>query len=117
MLSLTHAKLSQALASALDAISQAQTRAAETQITNRQLTARLLTLTEKQKKERRRAAGENDERYIGVEREMREAKAKWEIMRNSVQSIIVGSGVDWSSDKRLRAAVLACGDEVEDDDW
>lgn len=117
MLSLTHANLSQVLASALDAISQTQTGVADAQLTNRQLTARLLTLTDKRKKERRRAAGENNERYIEVEKGMRDAKAKWEVMRNSVQSIIVGSGIDWSSDKRLRAAVLACGDEVEDDDW
>lgn len=117
MLSLTHANLSQALASTLDAISQTQARTADAEFTNRQLTARLLTLTEKRKKERRRIAGENDGRYSEAEREMRAAKVKWEVMRNALQSIIVGSGIDWSSDKRLRAAVLACGEEVEDDDW
>lgn len=117
ILSLTHANLSQVLASTLDTVSQTQARVADTQLANRQLTARLLMLTEKRKKERRRVAGENDERYIKAEKEMREAKIKWEVMRNVVQSIIVGSGIDWNSDKRLRAAVLACGEEIEDDDW
>lgn len=117
ILSLTHANLSQVLTSTLDTVSQTQARVADTQLANRQLTARLLMLTEKRKKERRRVAGENDERYIEAEKEMREAKIKWEVMRNVVQSIIVGSGIDWNSDKRLRAAVLACGEEVEDDDW
>lgn len=117
MLSLTHANLSQVLTSTLDAISQTQARIADAQVTNRQLTARLLTLTEKRKKERHRIAGENNERYVEAEKELKEAKIKWEVMRNAVQSIIVGSGVDWSSDKRLRAAVLACGEDIEDDYW
>lgn len=117
MLSLTHANLSQILASTLDAISQTQAAIADAQVANRQLTSRLLTLTEKRKKERRRAAGENDERYTEAAKELKDVKVKWEIMRNAVQAVIVGSGVDWSSDKRLREAVLACGEEVEDDDW
>lgn len=116
MLSLTHANLSQVLTSTLDNISQTQAAIADARETNRQLAARLLALTEKREKERRRAAGERDERYDQTEKDLKNAKVRWEIMRNAVQAIIVGSGVDWTGDVRLRKTVLACGEDVMDDD-
>ncbi|KAI5838617.1 centromere protein H (CENP-H)-domain-containing protein [Morchella snyderi] len=116
MLSLTHANLSQVLTSTLDNISQTQAAIADALETNRQLAARLLALTEKRKKERRRVAGERDERYDEAEKDLKNAKVRWEIMRNAVQAIIVGSGVDWAGDARLRKTVLACGEDVRDDD-
>lgn len=116
MLSLTHANLSQVLTSTLDNISQTQAAIADARETNRQLAARLLALTEKRKKERRRAAGGRDERYDEAEKDLKNAKVRWEIMRNAVQAIIVGSGVDWTGDARLRKTVLACGEDMMDDD-
>lgn len=117
MLSLTHANLSQVLTSTLDSISQTQVAIADARETNSQLAARLLTLAERRKKERRRIAGERDERYGEAEKDLNEAKVRWEIMRNAVQAIIVGSGVDWAGDARLRKTVLACGEDMRDDDW
>ena len=50
------------------------------------------------------------EAYREAEEALREARMKWEVMRNTVQAVIVGSGVDWARDERLREAVMACGD-------
>ncbi|RPB01998.1 hypothetical protein L873DRAFT_1802848 [Choiromyces venosus 120613-1] len=112
VLSVTHANLSHVLNTSLETLSKLQASNTNAQILNRQLTARLLTLSEKKKKIRD-AAARDDQGYRDAEEALREAKIKWEVMRNAVQAIIVGSGVDWVSDKKLRETVLSCGEELE----
>ncbi|KAG0636145.1 centromere protein H (CENP-H)-domain-containing protein [Tuber brumale] len=112
VLSVTHANLSHVLGASLETLSKLQASNTNAQVLNRQLTARLLTLSEKQKKTREVVA-RDDQRYRDAEEALRETKIKWEVMRNAVQAIIVGSGVDWVGDKRLRDTVLSCGEEPE----
>jgi hypothetical protein len=109
-LSVTHANLSRALSTALESLSQVQTSHAAAQALNRQLTARLLTLSAERDKKSRETAASKSEAYREAEEALREARVKWEVMRNTVQAVIVGSGVDWVRDARLRDVVLDCGD-------
>ncbi|PUU75919.1 centromere protein H (CENP-H)-domain-containing protein [Tuber borchii] len=112
VLSVTHANLSHVLGASLETLSKLQASNKNAQVLNRQLTARLLTLTEKKKKARQ-AVARDDQGYRAAEEALREAKIKWEVMRNTLQAIIVGSGVDWVGDKKLRDTVLSCGEELE----
>lgn len=100
------------LSTSLETLSKLQASNENAQVLNRQLTARLLTLTEKKKKARE-AVARDDQGYRAAEEALREAKIKWEVMRNTLQAIIVGSGVDWVGDKKLRDTVLSCGEELE----
>ncbi|PWW73910.1 hypothetical protein C7212DRAFT_299209 [Tuber magnatum] len=112
VLSVTHANLSHVLGTSLETLSKLQVSNTNAQVLNRQLTTRLLTLSERKKKARD-AVARDDQGYRDAEEALRETKIKWEVMRNAVQAIIVGSGVDWVGDKKLRDTVLSCGEEPE----
>jgi hypothetical protein len=112
VLSVTHANLSHVLGASRETLSKLQASNTNAQVLNRQLAARLLKLSEKQKKTREVVA-RDDQGYRDAQVVLWETKIKWEVMRNAVQAIIVGSGVDWAGDKRLRDTVLSCGEELE----
>lgn len=109
-LSVTHANLSRVLSTAFETLSRTQTARIAAQTLNRQLTARLIAVVREQDKNQRAEGAQKSEAYREAEEALREARMKWEVMRNTVQAVIIGSGVDWVRDERLRETVMACGD-------
>lgn len=108
-LSLTHASLSHVLQTLSTQLSATETAYRAAQEVNRDLAQRMLAVAAERKAEARANRGEE---YKEAVRELRETRVRWDIMRNVVQAVVVGSGVDWCRDERLCAVVLACGEEV-----
>ena len=79
---------------------------------NQDLVAQLLELTAqdsswREKLQDAKLASELE----SLEAELKTKKAKWETMKNIASAIVVGSGLNWADDDKLRALVL---DESDD---
>ncbi|KAI5788412.1 centromere protein H (CENP-H)-domain-containing protein [Geopyxis carbonaria] len=107
-LSLTHANISHLLTEALKNLSEAEVKYCQLQEQNKVLASRLLELSRQQQEELKKQQGPG---YEVAERDLKEAKKKWNMVKEVLQAIIVSSGVDWSRDEKLRTLVLTCGEE------
>lgn len=48
-----------------------------------------------------------------AEREMRDARRRWRVMKGVAAGVVVGSGVDWAEDEGLRGLVMGADDDEE----
>ncbi|KAI5805489.1 hypothetical protein DFH27DRAFT_599992 [Peziza echinospora] len=86
--------------------------------TNRALTSHLLTLTTLLSAASTKSHIRDPALLALVEdaeAQLREARMRWEVARNVVQGVVVGSGVDWVrvEEGRVRELMLKAGEEVE----
>lgn len=95
-----------------DSLLEAQTENRRVMKKNQELASTLLSLAAES------TAGERDEisnpelkRQLGaLEEEIEVGKSKWIILKSVISAVIVGSGVDWARDERLRELVMDDGD-------
>ncbi|KAK8246886.1 hypothetical protein HDK90DRAFT_24130 [Phyllosticta capitalensis] len=53
------------------------------------------------------------EELEAAEREMRDARRRWRVMKGVAAGVVVGSGVDWAEDEGLRGLVMGADDDEE----
>lgn len=109
---MAHTNISSDLKSTFDSLLEAQTENRRVMKKNQELASTLLSLAAES------TAGERDEitdpelkRQLGaLEDEIEVGKSKWIILKSVISAVIVGSGVDWARDERLRELVMDDGD-------
>ena len=80
---------------------------------NVQLTSELFELAEEVNKKQAAQLddAEMQERIAGLEREMKQSRRNWRVIKGVASGIIAGSGVDWARDSKLRDIVLDAATE------
>lgn len=80
---------------------------------NRELVRQLLELTKQDSSWRERL---DDPELLSqldeLEVDLKGRKAQWETMKNIASAVVVGSGLDWAGDDKLRALVLDESDDI-----
>jgi hypothetical protein len=112
VLSMAHTNISSDLKSTLDSLLEAQTENRNAMRKNQELASVLLGLAQESED------GDRDEitdpelkRHLeDLEGEIGVGKSKWIILKNVMSAVVVGSGVDWARDERLRELVVDDGD-------
>lgn len=79
---------------------------------NQELASSLLSLAEESEVEERDETSnpELKRQLEDLEGEIQVGKSKWTILKNVISAVIVGSGVDWARDERLRELVTDDGE-------
>lgn len=107
VLSMVHENLANAQASILAALSDAEVETMQATQTNQELVSQLLHLTSQQSSWRDEVDDDSLRSQIEeVEKEGKKARAQRDRIKEVVSAVIVGSGVDWARDERLRQLVL-----------
>ena len=112
VLSMAHTNISSDLKSTLDSLLEAQTENRNAMRKNQELASVLLGLAQESED------GDRDEitdpelkRHLeDLEGEIGVGKSKWIILKSVIGAVVVGSGVDWARDERLRELVVDDGD-------
>lgn len=112
VLSTAHTNISSDLKSTLDSLLEAQTENRNAMRKNQGLASILLSLAEESKD------GDRDEitdpelkrQLEDLDGEIGVGKSKWIILKSVISAVVVGSGVDWARDERLRELVVDDGD-------
>src|SRR3954453_182911 len=80
---------------------------------NQELVRQLLELTKQDSSWRERL---DDPELLSqldeLEVDLKGRKAQWETMKNIASAVVVGSGLDWADDDKLRALVLDESDDI-----
>ena len=112
VLSMAHTNISSDLKSTLDSLLEAETENRVAMRKNQELASSLLSLVEDAK-----AEGNDDIVNPELKRQLEElegendvGKSKWMILKSVISAVVVGSGVDWARDDRLRQLVVDDGD-------
>lgn len=107
VLSLVLENLTNAQASILAALSDTEVETMQATHANQELASQLLRLTSQQSSWRDEMDDDSLRSQIeAVEKEGKEARAQRDRIKEVVSAVIVGSGVDWARDERLRQLVL-----------
>lgn len=109
---MAHTNLSSNLKSTLDSLLEAETESRIAMNKNQELASSLLSLAEESKVEERDEASnpELKRQLEDLEGEMKVGRSKWTILKSVISAVIVGSGVDWARDERLRELVTDDGE-------
>jgi len=112
VLSMAHTNLSSNLKSTLDSLLEAETENRIAMKKNQELASSLLSLAEESEVEERDETSnpELKRQLEDLEGEIQVGKSKWTILKNVISAVIVGSGVDWARDERLRELVTDDGE-------
>lgn len=83
---------------------------------NAALVREVRELVGKVKEERGRGLGvkELEGKIEGARKQEEDARRQWRIMKSVVRGVVVGSGVDWVGDEKLRELVLDAEDEEKE---
>lgn len=106
VLSVVHESLHASQRATLRELSSLEVENRRIHETNRGLVRRLLDLTEPEGSWREQLDDpELQGQLDALEREQRQSQARWDVIKNVVSAVVVGSGVDWT-DERLSELVL-----------
>ncbi|KAL2000365.1 hypothetical protein VTN02DRAFT_3215 [Thermoascus thermophilus] len=108
LLSLIHENLATAHAATLEALSDAEVENTHLTQRNRELVRTLLELTRHDDARWREEIEDADLRaqLAALEADYGKRRARWETLKGIASAAVVGSGVDWARDDRLRELVL-----------
>ena len=114
MLSIAHTNLSSSLSDSSAALTNLETENILTSRRNVGLTKTLLDLAEEAKSQDKEHI--QDQKSLSqlevLEKELQFRRSRWRTMKNVVSAMIVGSGIDWVRDAKLRALVIDDEDEI-----
>lgn len=107
VLSLVQENLANTRAGTLEALSNAEVENIRMVEKNRTLASQLLELTAQEESWRDRVDDEVLKAQIEeVENEYKKTRAQRDTLKNVISAMVVGSGVDWARDEKLRDLVL-----------
>jgi len=114
LLSIAHTHLSSSLSNSSSALTNLETENILTSRKNVGLTKALLDLVEEAKSQDKGHI--RDQKSLSqlevLEKELLFRRSRWRTMKNVVSAVIVGSGIDWVRDARLRQLVVDDEDEM-----
>lgn len=112
MLALAHENLAAANDLVLKQLSNSAVENLQLNKENQELVRQLLELTRQDDSWRERLQDADLASQLDdLEADLKTRKAKWETMKNIASAMVVGSGLNWADDEKLRALVL---DESDD---
>lgn len=107
LLSLIQENLATAHAATLEALSNAEVENMRVNKKNQELARTLLDLTSHDSRWKERIEDEGLKAQLEeLEAEHKKRRARWETIKSIASAAVVGSGVDWARDDRLRELVL-----------
>ncbi|KAI9786641.1 MAG: hypothetical protein M1839_006192 [Geoglossum umbratile] len=114
LLSIAHTNLSSSVSDASAALTDLETENILTSRKNVGLTKTLLGLAEEAKSQDKEHI--KDQKSLSqlevLERELQFRRSRWRTMKNVVSATIVGSGIDWARNAKLRQLVIDDEDEI-----
>jgi hypothetical protein len=107
LLSLVHENLATAQASALESLSNTEVDNLRVMQRNQVLVRTLLDLTTQESSWRDQISDASVKTQMEeMARGYRKTRAQWDNMKGVISAVIVGSGIDWARDDKLRDLVL-----------
>jgi hypothetical protein len=114
LLSVAHTNLSSSLSDTLAALTKIETENILVSRKNVALTRTLLDLVEEAKSLDKEHI--QDQKSLSqleaLEKELQFRRSRWRTMKNVVSAVIVGSGVDWARNDKLRPLVIDDEEEI-----
>jgi Centromere protein H (CENP-H) len=114
LLSIAHTNLSSSLSNSSATLTNLETENILTSRRNVGLTKTLLDLVDEAKSQDKEYI--QDQKSLSqlevLEKELQFRRSRWRTMKNVVSAVIVGSGIDWVRDARLRQLVIDDEDEI-----